>query len=215
VPTELRSSCRSSSPRTTKRSASAPSSTRSGPGSADGATWPGRCTGRYRVFLDADGSTPVAEVDRLLAAAGGRDDVVALGSIAVDGAEIDQSQLVIRQWAGRLGNRLIQLLAVPGIWNTQRGCKLFSSRFCREVPPLCSIDGWAFDVELLALSRAAGYELVEVPVRWHHVGGSKVTASTHLEMLADVLRIRCRLHSLRRAGALPAAPGVTSHAGRR
>jgi dolichyl-phosphate beta-glucosyltransferase len=162
--------------------------------------------GRHRVFLDADGSTPVDEVDTLLEATRDRDDVVAMGSIAVEGSSVDQSQLAVRQWAGRLGNRLIQLLAVPGVRDTQRGCKLVSAAWCDEVLPLCVVDGWAFDVELLALSRAAGYQLVEVPVRWHHVKGSKVRAVSYPKTLLDVLAIRRRVRRLVRDGRVGVAP---------
>lgn len=162
----------------------------------------GKASGDYRVFLDADGSTPIDQVASLLAATVDRSDVVALGSIGVQGAQVDQGQLRVRQWAGRLGNRLIQWLAVPGIEDTQRGCKLVSDRWCEEVLPRCSVDGWAFDVEMLALSRAAGYELVEVPVCWHHVDGTKVRPGSYPQTLLDVLRVRRRVRALVRAGEL-------------
>jgi dolichyl-phosphate beta-glucosyltransferase len=112
----------------------------------------------------------------------------------------------VRQWAGRLGNRLIQMLAVPGVRDTQRGCKLVSATWCQTVLPLCTVDGWAFDVELLALSWIAGYQLVEVPVQWHHVKGSKVRATSYPKTLVDVVVIRRRVRKLARDGGIPRLP---------
>lgn len=159
--------------------------------------------GGYRVFLDADGSTPVNQVDLLLAAADGRDDVVVIGSTAIVGSRIGRDQVAVRQLLGRVGNRVVQRLLVPGVHDTQRGCKLVSARWCREVLPRCTVDGWAFDVELLARSEAAGYEIVEVPVTWNHVPGSKVRLSSYLQSLRDVVRT---WRDLRREGPPPAPP---------
>lgn len=160
--------------------------------------------GAYRVFLDADGSTPVNQVDLLIAAAGGRDDVVVIGSTAVAGSRIGRDQIAVRQLLGRVGNRVIQRLLVPGVHDTQRGCKLVSARWCDEVLPRCTVDGWAFDVELLARSEAAGYEILEVPVTWNHVAGSKVRLSSYFQSLRDVVRTWRDLH---RSGP-PPAPGA-------
>ncbi len=149
----------------------------------------GAATGRYRIFLDADGSTSVYQMPALIAAADGRDDVVVIGSTMVDGAVVEGEQDALRRFVGRLGNRLIQRVAVPGVTDTQRGCKLVSARWCREVLPSCSIDGWAFDIELLALSRDAGYEIREIPVHWHHVEGSNVHLGGYLQTLRDLAKI--------------------------
>lgn len=144
--------------------------------------------GAYRVFLDADGSTPIDQIDRLVGAANGRDDVVVIGSTALAGAQIGTDQVAVRQVLGRAGNRLIRLLLVRGVHDTQRGCKLVSPRWCEEVLPQCTIDGWTFDVELLARSQAANYQVIEVPVVWNHVDGSKIDASSYLQSLRDVAR---------------------------
>lgn len=158
--------------------------------------------GTYRVFLDADGSTPIDQLDRLVDAAGGRSDVVVIGSTALAGAEIGANQVAVRQVLGRAANRFIRLLLVRGIQDTQRGCKLVSERWCEEILPLCTIDGWTFDVELLARSQAANYEVIEVPVVWNHVDGSKIEASSYLQSLRDVVRTWI---SLRRPAATPVA----------
>ena len=168
--------------------------------------------GGKRLFTDADGSTPIEELDALdsalqsLAGPG-----VAFASIAVPGAKVLSSQSRSRSFAGRMGNRLIQLLVLPGVHDSQRGFKLFSDEVAAEVFTAATVDGWAFDVEVLALARQAGYRLAEVPVTWEHRLASRVRAASYVTSLWEVWRIR------RRIGRAPenassAAPGLSSPA---
>lgn len=171
--------------------------------------------GCYRLFLVADGSTSADQVPTLVEAAAGRDDIVVIGSTAVPGAVIEGDQGALRRLAGRLSNRLVQRVAVRDVRDTQRGCKLVFARWCREVLPTCSIEGWAFDIELLALSQDAGHEICEVPIRWHHVEGSKVHLRSYVQTLRDVVRIwRRRRQGLGRAPTSPGDPAVRSPARR-
>lgn len=150
--------------------------------------------GDLRLFTDADGSTPIAEFDKLdgalnqLAVPG-----VAFASIAVPGAEVEQRQRGIRPQAGRLGNWLIRALAVRGVHDSQRGFKLFTAEAAESIFSRCVVDRWAFDVEVLALARHLGFDIVEVPVTWAHKDDSRVTAMSYLSTLADVLGIKWRL----------------------
>lgn len=149
--------------------------------------------GRRRMFLDADGSTPVTEIDNLLDAldaVGGHG--VAFGSIAA-GTGGGQRQVWIRSLSGRFGNWLTRQLVLPRVRDTQRGCKVMSDCVAKAVFPHCVIDGWGFDVELLALARAQGFPLAEVPVEWSHVDGGHIRASSYLTTLRDLLTIRRRL----------------------
>jgi dolichyl-phosphate beta-glucosyltransferase len=151
--------------------------------------------GRRRMFLDADGSTPVSEIDHLLdalEAIGGHG--IAFGSIAA-GTGDGQPQVWVRSLSGRIGNWLTRQLVLPRVRDTQRGCKVMSDCVAEAVFPLCVIDGWGFDVELLALARALGYPLAEVPVEWSHVDGGHIRASSYLSTLRDLLTIRRRLRS--------------------
>jgi len=164
--------------------------------------------GAKRVFTDADGSTPIDELDALEAALfsiGGRG--VAIASVAVEGAVILSPQSRFRAFAGRVGNRLIQLLVLPGVKDSQRGFKLFSSEAAEEAFAAAEVDGWAFDVEVLALARLGGFPVIEVPVRWEHRLASRVKASSYLTTLVEVWKIRRRIG---RAPAIrPGTPGVT------
>lgn len=150
--------------------------------------------GARRVFTDADGSTPIDELealDKALDGIGGRG--VAIASIAVDGAVVLSPQPRLRSFAGRVGNWLIQLMMLPDVNDSQRGFKLFSADVAEEVFALAEVDGWAFDVEVLALARHGGFPIVEVPVRWEHRLASRVKASSYVTTLLEVWKIRRRI----------------------
>jgi dolichyl-phosphate beta-glucosyltransferase len=161
-------------------------------------------SGRQRAFLDADGSTPVTELDHLRRAAADHPGAVVIGSIGVPGASVRNDQLWVRRLAGTLGARLIAATTLPGIRDPQRGCKLFPAEVCDAVLPHCRTDGWAIDVELLAMARRLGFAVIEVPVSWHHVDGTKVRLRSYPATLAEVVRIRRRLR------AVPVPPALTS-----
>jgi dolichyl-phosphate beta-glucosyltransferase len=153
-------------------------------------------SGRQRAFLDADGSTPVTELDHLRRAADEHPGAVVIGSIGVPGASVCNDQLWVRRLAGTLGARLIAATTLPGVRDPQRGCKLLPADVCDAVLPHCRTDGWAVDVELLAVARHLGFAVVEVPVSWHHVDGTKVRLRSYPATLAEVLRIRRRVRAL-------------------
>jgi len=152
--------------------------------------------GRRRLFLDADNSTDVSELDRLLAAAEAEpiEPAVVIGSIAHHRELVDRPQSVLRRFLGRTGNRIIQRAVLPGIEDSQRGFKVFSGEAADRIFAKCRVDGWAFDVEALAIARALGYHVLEVPVSWSHCENSRVRAGSYLQTLGDVMRIR---HDLR------------------
>ncbi len=154
--------------------------------------------GSWRIFLDADGSTGVDEIPAFVDAAAGDRKRIIIGSVAAAGADVEQTQSGLRQKAGRLGNRLVQAAALPGIDDSQRGCKLLSAEACEDVLPHCTVVGWGFDVELLAVGRVLGYEIVEIPIRWVHVDGSKVGGLAYFGVLLDVIRARRSARRVRR-----------------
>ncbi|MCP4968444.1 MAG: glycosyltransferase family 2 protein [bacterium] len=151
-------------------------------------------TGTYRLFTDADGSTPISELARLEAAmdkmAGSG---IAFASIAVPGAEVEQKQAGLRPAAGRLGNWLIRKIALSDVHDSQRGFKLFSAEVAEVVFSNSVVNGWAFDVEVLAMARHLGFQIAEVPVVWAHKDDSRVTPLSYLTTLAEVIAVRWRL----------------------
>ncbi|MFQ5516493.1 MAG: dolichyl-phosphate beta-glucosyltransferase [Acidimicrobiia bacterium] len=148
-------------------------------------------TGDLRLFMDADGSTAMAEIGRFLQLAEEVDIVIA--SIGMKGANVLRYQPFPRSLAGRTANALIRLLAVPGIKDTQRGFKLFTAEAAEDVFSRSSIDGWAFDVEVLAIAHRLGYLVREVPVTWEHREDSRVRAGSYVSTFKDLLRIRWKL----------------------
>lgn len=152
-------------------------------------------TGRHRLFLDADNSTNVREYVRLMGAAEREpvEPAVVIGSVAIDGAHVAIRQPGIRASLGRLGNRIIQRFVLPGIEDTQRGFKIFTGEASDAVFRRCTSNGWAFDVEALALAQGLGYHILEVPVTWEHREDSRVTPGAYLWSLFDLARIKVRV----------------------
>jgi dolichyl-phosphate beta-glucosyltransferase len=143
--------------------------------------------GEAILLCDADLSTPIEEVDRLQSAL---TDGVAVGSRALDRERIELRQPLYRDLMGRVFNLAVRILAVPGVSDTQCGFKLFAGDHGRRCAEAQRLDGFAFDVELLYLTRAWRREVVEVPVRWRHVEESRVQPVRHsLDMFVDLLRV--------------------------
>lgn len=144
-------------------------------------------TGEWRLFMDADLSTPLSEVDKLLAAG----TPVAIGSRAVAGANITKPQPFLRRLAGTAFRWLVSVLVFPGIRDTQCGFKLFRKDAAEAIFSRQRIEGFSFDVEALFLARKAGYQITEVPVEWHDDPLSKVhPVRDAYRMFHDILKIR-------------------------
>jgi dolichyl-phosphate beta-glucosyltransferase len=164
--------------------------------------------GELVLTTDADLATPIEDLDRLQAAiAAGAD--VAVGSRAVARARILVHQPRYREWMGRAFNVLVRAAILPGIYDTQCGFKLFRGFLARSLFAAARVDGFAYDVEVLGLARAAGLVVVEVPVRWSHVEDSRVRPGRDaLVMLRDLLAIAYRVHRSRVLIPRPVAPSV-------
>ena len=141
------------------------------------------------LISDTDLSTPLAEWEKLAARLPTH--AIAIGSRALEEELVRKRQAFYRVALGRAGNSLIQLLAVPGISDTQCGFKLFRGDVARELFREARIDRFAWDVEILYLARRHGIPIAEVPVLWFNSPESKVrVVRDALQTLWDVLRIR-------------------------
>jgi dolichyl-phosphate beta-glucosyltransferase len=145
--------------------------------------------GDHRLMTDADLSTPIEELDRLLAAQDEGFDVV-IGSRALPGAHIEVHQPWYRENMGRVFNLLVRALAVPGLHDTQCGFKLFTARAADEVFAAGRLDGFSFDVEALFLARRRGYRIAELPVTWRNDAATRVGMVGGFLAFPDLLRIR-------------------------
>lgn len=144
--------------------------------------------GELRLFTDADNSTSIDHIERMIPNMGAGFDVV-IGSLAVPGARVVRGEPWYRVLAGKLGNKWIQLFAVWGISDTQRGFKLFTARAAEAIFPKLTIFGWGFDVEALALARKFGYRIKEVPITWDNDPDSKVNIWAYPQVLLQTLKI--------------------------
>jgi dolichyl-phosphate beta-glucosyltransferase len=147
--------------------------------------------GDYILFADADGATPIAEASRLLQAAEDGSDVV-IGSRKIAAESVRRERSLLREFIGSTFYRITNLLAVPGIEDTQCGFKLFRRAAAERIFPKLHETGWAFDVEILFLAQKFGLTIEEVPVNWTAVEGSKVRPKDAIHMVLALLRIRRR-----------------------
>lgn len=148
--------------------------------------------GRRVLITDADLATPIEELDRLDKQLAAEDSAAAIGSRAHPDSRIEVHQRRMREWLGRMGNRLIRAVAVPGIHDTQCGFKLFDGDKARAAFADSCLDGWGIDVEILRYFRRAGWTVTEVPVRWSHQEGSKVRPLDYGRVLLELVRLRAR-----------------------
>jgi len=143
------------------------------------------------LFFDADLSTPLSEIPKLVGPIANTDADVAFGSRALDRRLIGVHQPWRREQAGRVFNLIVRFATGMPFWDTQCGFKAFRLDVCRPILEKARITGFAFDVELLFLAYRAGLRLREVPVRWNHAEGSKVrVVHDSLKMLREVIALR-------------------------
>jgi len=171
--------------------------------------------GEIRLFTDADNSTSIDQFNKMIpyfparggSAAGGKkleadkrgkEDLeadsrgydIVIGSRDVEGAKLIPAQPWHKRLGGNLGNLVIQLLLLPGMWDTQCGFKAFTEEAARKIFPLIKIERWGFDVEVLSLAKKFGYKIKEIPVVWVNDPFSRVKLTTYFQFLIEVLKIK-------------------------
>jgi len=146
--------------------------------------------GDYRLFYDADSSTPIEEVEKLWAVFDDGADVV-IGSRSLPESNVAKRQAWYRQTMGRIYNRILRLFRLTSFPDTQCGFKGFTAQACEEVFPRQTVEGFGFDVELLFIAAHQGLRVEQVPVTWINSPQSKVNPISHsFGMIFDSLRIR-------------------------
>jgi len=148
--------------------------------------------GRLVLFADADGATPIREIERLEAAVRAGADV-AIGSRALPSDEVEVRTQLYRRVIGRAFHILVRLCGVRDIKDTQCGFKLFRGPVGHALFSRMRTAGFSFDVEVLLMAKLCGFRLAEVPVNWEHQPGSRVNLATDSARMAwDLARIRLR-----------------------
>lgn len=160
--------------------------------------------GQYLVLCDTDLAVPIEELPKFLPPQLDNYDL-AIASREIHGAR-RINEPFHRHLMGRVYNLLVQLLAVPGIQDTQCGFKAFRREVARDIFPYQTIEGWGFDVEILFIARRFGYQIVEVPVTWYYGTESKVRpVRDTIRMIRELLQVRqnARRGLYDRPGAIP------------
>jgi len=149
--------------------------------------------GKLLLFSDADLSTPIYEINKIVEHIDCGFDVV-IGSRAIDNDMIKVHQPFYREFMGKTFNKFVQLFAIKGIKDTQCGFKGFRSQVAKDIFSKTKIDGFGFDVEVLYLAHKNNYKIVEVPVEWYNDERSTVNPITDsFNMLLEILKVK-KLH---------------------
>ncbi len=160
-----------------------------------------KAAGDFILFSDADLATPIEEIEKLFEQIRTGAEV-AIGSRDVPGSRLVKRQSMFRELGGKLFNRCVQRVGVPGIHDTQCGFKLFTRAAAEKIFSRCQIDNFSFDVEVLYLARLLGYRIAEVPVVWEHQEGSKVKVWRDApRMIKTLFKIRSTNYHLQTVAA--------------
>ncbi len=150
--------------------------------------------GEVRVMCDADGSMPPEEMPLLLARIASGEAEIAIGSRYADGAKVAVKQPLYRRLWSRLANKVIQRALVPGVLDTQCGFKAFTAEAANDLFGRAKIDGWAFDLEILALARRRNHRIAEVAVEWTDDNRSRVNPLKDMwKVIKEAVQIRKNL----------------------
>jgi dolichyl-phosphate beta-glucosyltransferase len=161
--------------------------------------------GRYILFMDADGATPLGEIRKLLAVVENGHDVAIGSRVVQQPGEVEVTTSIHRRIMGRVFAFFVNLFAVEGIADTQCGFKMFRREAAGAIFSRQRIVGFAFDVEILFIAHRLSLSIIEIPVNWVAQPGSKVNLLTDsIKMLWDISHIRW-LHRGFAASSLRAA----------
>jgi len=151
--------------------------------------------GDIRIFTDADFSTPIKEIDKIIPLISTGEWDVVIGSRAAQHRElVKKHQPWYREMMGRFFNVLVQAFVFRGFKDTQCGFKGFSSTAAEYIFPRQQIKGFSFDVEALYLAQRHGFKIKEVAIEWYNDERSTVGAfGDSSRMFIELLRIK-RLH---------------------
>jgi dolichyl-phosphate beta-glucosyltransferase len=149
-----------------------------------------KAEGDWILSTDADLSSPLEEVGKLWAAADRSQAAAAIGSRALDRSLVGVHQAALREWSGRVFNVVMRAATGLPFHDTQCGFKLFRKDAARVIFPRQRLEGFGFDVEDLLIARLHGFKVIEVPVRWDNVAGTKVSPLNGARAFWDLVVVR-------------------------
>lgn len=151
--------------------------------------------GEFRLFTDADNATSIDHVEKAWPLLNQGFDVAIGTRDSRDHKEAKQAvpQPAWKRRLGDIGNILVQVLLLWGIWDTQCGFKVFSAKAAKEVFSRTLIDRWGFDIEALALAKNLGFKIGLFPVYWVNNPNSRVKLTAYLKVLIELFQIKYNL----------------------
>lgn len=144
--------------------------------------------GEHRLFMDADNSTDVGELKKLLPFA--KDYPVVIGSRYLKRDSVKIKQSFKRQIVSRWGNLIIRIILGLNLYDTQCGFKLFSREATEKIFPKLISKHWVFDIEVLLLAEKCHFEVLEVPVNWFNSRLSKMQQLPFWQTANEMILIR-------------------------
>lgn len=150
-------------------------------------------TGEIRLFADADGATPIEELEKLIAPIRSNQVKITIGSRYLDKSHIEKSQPLYRRVWSRTANYFVQRLLLPGIVDPNCGFKAFDGQTAQFLFSQCIINEWSFDLEVLGLAKKHQLSILQVPVKWIHDEASKGKLRHLPKELKNLYKIRKRL----------------------
>ncbi len=146
--------------------------------------------GQFLLFSDADMSTPIREVEKLIHFLRNGFDI-AIGSRGLKESDIVIHQPYYREMMGKVFNIFVRMLAIGDFRDTQCGFKVFARKAALEITKRQRIERFSFDVEMLYIAKRLGYRIREVPIQWFNSPSTKVNAIIDsFRMFTDLIRIR-------------------------
>jgi dolichyl-phosphate beta-glucosyltransferase len=149
--------------------------------------------GQLALFTDADLSTPIEELDKVLPWFEQGFDIVQ-GSRKMPGASVERHQPWLRENMGKVFTALTNLIARVDVRDVTCGFKCYRGEVAHDLYARQQIFDWSFDAEIIYIARRSGYKLKEVPVRWYDESGTKV------HLIKDSLRSFLGLLTIRLNG---------------
>jgi dolichyl-phosphate beta-glucosyltransferase len=148
--------------------------------------------GDLQLFMDADNSVKINEIKNFILKITEGYDVV-IGSIGIGKLIVGERNGFYRRPLGVFSKFLIRMLVTPGIYDTQRGFKLFTKKAALEIFPQLTIKRFGFDIEVLVIAQKNNLKIKELPVQFDNPKGSKVSLFSYVETFFELLKIIVKL----------------------
>lgn len=151
-------------------------------------------SGDYRLFIDADNATSIEHIKKTWPLfESGYEVIIGSRSPRDAGGRQVIPQNFLKRALGKIGNLIIQLLTVKGIWDTQCGFKAFTEKAVKDIISKATINRFGIDVEILVIAKSLGYKIAVIPVLWKNSADSRVGFKGYLTTLPEIIKIKFNL----------------------